>query len=464
MSNMNIDKIIFNTAINGGMIKYGDTIVVGVSGGADSMCLLQFLISIKEKYALNLIVAHINHNLRGEEATRDQNFVENTCNTLNIECRVLNADINKISEQTGESSEECGRRVRYEFFNKLSGKNGKIATAHTLSDNTETILFNIVRGTGLKGMIGIPRTRDNIIRPIIDITRQQVEDYCCENNIKYVTDSTNLTNDYSRNKIRNTVIPVLKDINPSFEQSMSRISRIVEQSFSTMISLSQDLLESARVKNGYSCNILLKGNSNILKQAIIIMLKNSGCKSYEEKHINLIYNIVVAKSGAVQLPNNYTVTASQEILRVYKNINDKNIITSDEKQSEFFKENTCFVINDKKIQIKIISKQEFDEIAKVHNLLVKNAVDYDIITSDALFRTRLPKDVFKQQGRGVTKTLKKLFIEAKVPSEIRNILPVLAIKNKILWVYGFGVSQECAVTEKTKNVAIIMVEILENIQ
>ena len=462
MSNMNISEIIFNTAVKGGMINFGDTIVAGVSGGADSICLLHFLVSIREKYALNLIVAHINHNLRGEEALRDQNFVENACNALNVECKVLSADINKISAQTGESSEECGRRIRYEFFNELSGKKGKIATAHTLSDNAETILFNIARGTGLKGITGIPRTRDNIIRPIINITRQQVEDYCCENNIEYVTDSTNLTNDYSRNKIRNTVIPVLKDINPSFEQSISRLSNIVEQHLSTVTALSQNLLESAKVKNGYSCNVLSNSNSTILKQAVIIMLQNLGCKSYEEKHISLIYDIIVAKAGAVQLPNNYMVTASQGVLRVYKNTTHKSIINSTEKQGEFFKEKTCFVINDKKIHIKIISKQEFDEIAKVHNLLVKNAVDYDIITSDTLIRTRLPKDVFKQKGRGVTKTLKNLFIEAKIPSEKRDVLPVLAVKNKVLWVYGFGVSQECAVTEKTKNVAIISVETSDN--
>ena len=180
MSN-NIRDIIYNTAVNGGMISQEDTIVVGVSGGADSMCLLHFLLSVRNELNLNIIVAHINHNLRGKEALRDQSFVESTCKALNVECRVLSADINKISAETGKSSEECGRKIRYEFFNSLAEKNGKIATAHTLSDNSETILFNIARGTGLKGITGIPRTRENIIRPIIDITRQQVEEYCREN-------------------------------------------------------------------------------------------------------------------------------------------------------------------------------------------------------------------------------------------------------------------------------------------
>lgn len=454
----NIKEIILNTAINGGMIKYGDTIVAGVSGGADSMCLLHFLVSVREEYNLNLIVAHINHNLRGEEALRDQTFVENVCISLNVECKVLSANINEISAKTGESSEECGRRIRYEFFDKLSGQNGKIATAHTLSDNAETILFNITRGTGLKGITGIPRARGNIIRPIIDITRQQVEDYCQENNIDYVTDSTNLTNDYSRNKIRNTVVPVLKDINPSFEQSISRLSIIVEEHLRTVTSLSQSLLENAKIKNGYSCKVLSTADVTILKQAVIILLQREGCKSYEEKHINLIYDIVLSQFGAVKLPNDYTVTASQGILRVYKSKIEKNIANSTKIHTNFLKEKNRFVINDKKIQIEIISKQKFDEIAKVHNLLVKNALDYDIITFDTLVRTRLPKDIFKQQGRGVTKTLKKLFIEEKVPSEIRDTLPVIASRNNILWVWGFGVSEDCAVTDKTKSVALITIE------
>lgn len=453
MSN-NIRDIIYNTAVNGGMISQEDTIVVGVSGGADSMCLLHFLLSVRNELNLNIIVAHINHNLRGKEALRDQSFVESTCKALNVECRVLSADINKISAETGKSSEECGRKIRYEFFNSLAEKNGKIATAHTLSDNAETILFNIARGTGLKGITGIPRTRENIIRPIIDITRQQVEEYCRENNIEYVTDSTNLTNDYSRNKIRNIVIPVLQDINPAFEHTISRLSTIADQHLTAISALAQSLLDNSQVKNGYSCKVLSTADDTVLKQAVILLLQGYGCNSYEEKHIKLIHNIIINGQGAVQLPNNYTATASQGILRIHKNTSKQ----STEKECELFKSKTFFVINNKKITVQIILKQEFDENAKVHNLLVKNSLDYDIISFDTLIRTRQPKDVFKQQGRGVTKTLKKLFIEAKIPSEIRDTLPVIAIENRVLWVSGFGASQECAVTENTKNVAVINVE------
>lgn len=449
----NVREIIFNTAINGGMINHCDSIIVGVSGGADSMCLLHFLVSIQKEYSLNITVAHINHNLRGAEAMRDQHFVEAECEKLGVECKVLSADINEISANTGEGSEECGRRIRYEFFSQLCAENGKIATAHTLSDNAETILFNMVRGSGLKGLVGIPKVRDNIIRPIIDITRQQVEAYCNENNISYITDSSNLTDDYSRNKIRNNVVPVLKDINPTFEQAFSRLSQIVCEQLDTVNFTANRLLNTSKVKNGYSCEKLLSEDIAIVKQAVINILQNIGCTSYQEKHISLIYNIIKDKHGAVQLSDEFTAVSNQGIFRVYRN--NQNI--KFENNIYLFKEKNEFVINNQKITVEIMTKQEFDEIVKIHNLLVKNAFDYDIIPFDTKIRTRMPKDRFKPYGRGITKTLKKLFIDAKIPAEKRNLIPVIASENRVLWVYGFGVAQDCAVTENTKNVAIIRV-------
>ncbi|MEE0266050.1 MAG: tRNA lysidine(34) synthetase TilS [Acutalibacteraceae bacterium] len=449
----NVRDIIFNTAINGGMINHGDSIVVGVSGGADSMCLLHFLVSIQKEYALNITVAHINHNLRGEEALRDQHFVEAECEKSGVECRVLSADINEISAKTGEGSEECGRRIRYEFFSQLSSENGKIATAHTLSDNAETILFNMVRGSGLKGLVGIPKVRGNIIRPVIDITRQQVEAYCTENNISYITDSSNLTDDYSRNKIRNNVVPVLKDINPTFEQAFSRLSQIVSEQLGTVNSAANKLLHSSKVKNGYSCEKLLCEDIAVVKQAVINILQSVGCTNYQEKHISLICNIIRDKHGAVQLSNEFTAVSNQGVFRVYKNSQNNKT----ENEILLFKEKNEFVINNQKITVEIITKQGFDEIVKIHNLLVKNAVDYDIIPCDTQIRTRMPKDTFKPYGRGITKTLKKLFIEARIPAEKRSLLPVIASENRVLWVSGFGAAQDCAVTEKTKNVAIIRV-------
>lgn len=457
MSNT-IKQIILNTLSENNMISYGDRIIVGVSGGADSMCLLHFLISIRKEMSLELIVAHINHNLRGDEAMRDQNLVSDFCCNNNVQCEILSADINKISAETGESSEECGRRIRYEFFNKLCEQNGKIATAHTLSDSCETVLFNIARGTGLKGLTGIPKLRDNIIRPLIDITRQQVEQYCNENKIIFITDSTNLENDYNRNKIRNIAIPVFKDINPSFEFSVARLLKIAEEQLCLLDKLANNVLSNAQTKDGYNCGIIRKNDSIIIKQIVINILKKARCTSFEERHINLIVDSVYNLNGVVQLPGGFICSAKQGVLRVYKSVEQNNHKKSVNINRAIFPKKSCeFVVNNQKISVQIISKEEFDKIMKVNKLLVKNSLDYDIIHDETQFRTRMSGDVFKQFGRGVSKSLKKLFSEAKIPSEKRDDIIVLAEGSDILWVQDFGVSQISAVTPDTKKVAVIFI-------
>ncbi|MCM1544504.1 MAG: tRNA lysidine(34) synthetase TilS, partial [Ruminococcus sp.] len=158
------------------MLTNVKSVVVGVSGGADSICLLHFLSKIREKYGIVLSAVHINHNIRGEEAKRDENFVRCFCNSLGIECHVFSIDVPKLAKDLSLSEEECGRKVRYECFNKINAD--AVAVAHTLSDSIETVIFNLTRGTGLKGVCGIPPVRDNIIRPLIEITRDEVEEYC----------------------------------------------------------------------------------------------------------------------------------------------------------------------------------------------------------------------------------------------------------------------------------------------
>ncbi len=197
------------------MIDRGDTVVVGVSGGADSVCLLHFLSTIRGEYDIVLKAVHINHGIRGEEAERDEIFVKSLCEKLCVELFTFHRDVPSLAKEFGLGIEECGRRVRYEAFSSLNAD--KIAVAHTSSDNFETVLFNLIRGTSLTGISGIKPKRDKIIRPLINITRSEVEDYCAENELDYIIDSTNLSTEYTRHKIRHNVIPILKSINPSAE-------------------------------------------------------------------------------------------------------------------------------------------------------------------------------------------------------------------------------------------------------
>ena len=201
------------------MLSPGAAVIAAVSGGADSMAMLLFLMKISERYSLSLTVAHVNHGLRGEEARRDEEYVRSFCEKNSLRFEVLHADVAALAKQSGETCEECGRRVRYEFFESID-KNAKIATAHTASDNAETMLFNLARGSSLKGLCGIPPVRGNIIRPLIFCTREDIEAFCRENSLDFVTDSTNLTLDYSRNKIRHIAVPALKEINSALQHLM----------------------------------------------------------------------------------------------------------------------------------------------------------------------------------------------------------------------------------------------------
>lgn len=206
----------------------GRTVAVGVSGGADSMALLHVLLELKDEFGMKIIACHVNHGIRGETADRDEKFVVEACKKLGVEVRVLRADVPGTAKKMHLGVEECGRRIRYDFFNSVAD-DVIIATAHTLSDRSETLLLNITRGASVKGLCSIPAVRGNIVRPLIDCTRADIEKYCSDNSIAFVTDETNFEDIYSRNRIRLNVIPELKKLNPSLEKAFLRLISNAEE-------------------------------------------------------------------------------------------------------------------------------------------------------------------------------------------------------------------------------------------
>lgn len=218
------------TIKNRNLIQKEDKIVVGVSGGPDSMCLLHILLNLKKELDFNIYVAHINHGIR-EEAIVDAEYVRNFCKNNDIEFYLKEENVTKISKMEKLSVEEAGRKVRYDFFEEVlvNVKGTKIATAHTASDNAETVLMNLIRGTGTSGLKGITAIRDDkYIRPLIECERKEIEEYCKTYNLNPRHDKTNDENTYTRNKIRNILIPFIeKEFNPSFVSSLNRLSEIV---------------------------------------------------------------------------------------------------------------------------------------------------------------------------------------------------------------------------------------------
>ena len=231
MKRLNIvEENFLNTIKENNLINEGDKIVIGVSGGSDSITLLYLLNKYKEKFKIKLYVCHINHKIR-EDSTIDEQYVENMCEKMNVPFYKKRVQVEQIAKENKMGTEEAGRIIRYEFFREIAKKENanKIAIAHNMNDNAETMLLNLIRGTGLLGLEGITQKENNIIRPLINSKKTDINNFCKENNIEYKIDSTNKQNIYRRNIIRNEVIPKLEEINPNIVETLSRTSKIIKQ-------------------------------------------------------------------------------------------------------------------------------------------------------------------------------------------------------------------------------------------
>lgn len=418
------------------MLKNNDTVIVALSGGSDSMTLLDVLFRLRDKYNLKLIAAHINHCLREAESDRDEAFVKTYCEEKGIECRVLKINVSDCREN-GESVEEAGRRIRYGFFKSID-ENAKIATAHNLSDRVETFLFNLTRGTGTKGLCSIPAVRDNIIRPLINITKEEIVDYCKENNIPFVTDSTNNSDIYTRNNIRHNVVPVFRNINPKFEHSVSKTVDAVTEDEIFLLSMAEDLYVKSKLDNGFSVEILSNAPKPVLKRTVIKILSEK-CKSMvEAKHILSVIDLL-SNGGSVQIANGVTV-------RVRKNVLDF------PKFEEI--EPWCMKFSEGMIKypygILNVHKNVTDGTQKCNKQVLLNSIDCDKIVGTIKIRCRKSSDKFRLQKNSLEKPLKKLFNEYSIPPEERYKIPLICDDEKILWIKGFGASAEVKCTNQTK--------------
>lgn len=441
-----VKKKFLTTIEESKMLSNTDNVIVGFSGGADSVCLLSLFNTYKGKFGIKLVAAHINHGIRGDEALRDVQFAEAFCNKNGIEFRLCEADCIKQAQENSETVEEAGRRIRYGFFSQLCSENSRIATAHNANDNAETVLFNLTRGTSLKGVCGIPVVRDNIIRPLIKCTREEIEGYCKENNLGYVTDSTNLSDDYTRNKIRHLVLPVLKQINPNicdsvtaFCDSASDINFFLEQEAD--IAFEKALLSP----NAYDALYLKTLPKALSSKVIIKAFSKLSEKKLDSKKINELYNLL-QNGGRQQVFGNIFAESTKGKLRLFYKTNtpvDSRVEVSD---IPFFS-----LYGDFEVEISKYTNSS----KKIHQLVLDNLIDCDKIDGKIFLRTRKSGDEFTIQKRKITKTLKKLFNEAGVPIEKRDGIPVLCDEKGVVWVYGFGVNARCRVTSESTDIILV---------
>ena len=374
------------------LIFKGDTVVCAVYGGADSMALLWALYLLKEEWDLTISAAHFNHHLRGEESDRDEQFVREFCNGYGIPLHVGSAQV--VSGKKG--LEAAAREARYAFLQTLPGK---IATAHTADDNAETVLMHLVRGTGLKGLGGITPSRGNLIRPMLNVTRAEVEAFLEEYAVDYIHDSSNSTDEFLRNRLRHHVMPLLKAENPKLAENLSAMALRLREDERALSDLSQ--LDRPEVEK------LRTMAPAVRTRALENFLKGNGVREPEAVHIRLLESLVFSDnpSARANFPGGITIGRIYGLLEVVSETALPAI--------QF----TCTPATE------IINTANTFTVVPVGNLSIRSRQSGDTI--------RLP---------GGTKSIKKLFIDRKIPASRRDQIPILCDDAGILGIPGIAVN------------------------
>lgn len=437
------------------MLSPGERVLCGLSGGADSVSLVYALYLL----GYDVTAVHVDHMIRGEEAQRDRLFAQQFCEKLSIPFECRSVDVPQRAKQLSVGLEECGRIVRYEIFSQLSEKYScKTATAHTLSDSAETVLFNIARGSSVAGLGGIPAVRGNIIRPLIQVTREEVEAFCSEHGLEYVNDSTNSDTVYTRNMIRHSLVPQFKKINPSFHYAIARLSQCAASDDAYLADMAGSALDECKNAGGWSVERLRKLPDPILRRAITIMA--DGC---DYRHIELIKEMISDGSGAVEIDFERTLAVHKgSVIRKKKT----------EELGEWSAELDFSETNlpdGRRLCCETVPIEFIKSSENSHNLLFTDLIDYDIIlercseNKPLTIRNRREGDRFTPNGRGITKQVRKLFNEKGIPVHMRSRCMMFDIAGEIVWIEGFGAAQGYAVGKTTEKVLIIKICKGENI-
>lgn len=428
------------------MLPEDSAVLVGFSGGADSMALLSVLDELSEEFHWKLTALHVNHGLRGEDADHDEQVCKEFCQMRQIPIQVLHVNVARIAGETGEGIEECGRRIRYAWFRKkgeelFPDSDWEIATAHNANDSVETLLFHLARGTSLKGMSGIPPVRDNIVRPLIECTRAEIETYCTERELPFCTDKTNFDPHFARNRIRNRVLPELEKINPGALECMSRSMRSFAMDEAFLEERTRVVLEEAEDKDGsYRTHPILQAPRAISYRALAEILKRYSGSPPETRHIETLYGFL-SSGGKLQIPTGiYVCVRHGKLFSLPK---------EPEKAEPFAFPGAS--------RVKLPYGTLQISVEKIQGPLLEKLLDYDKITGDFIVRNRRPGDRFRPCGRNLSKPLKALFEEKDIPAFRRDSITILEKDGEIAWMEGFGPSEHFAADSKSQNLMRVSV-------
>lgn len=458
---MNLKKTKIQTSFreniqNNKLIEKNDTIIVGASGGPDSQFLIYLLNSIKDEYKLKIVLAHLNH-LHRKEAINDENLVKETAHKLNLEFRVKRASMDDYAKTHKISAEDAGRRLRYEFFNELASQyeNSKIAIAHNKNDQAETVLMRLIRGTGLDGMVAMDFRNGNIIRPILSFSKDEIISYLDSNLISYAIDKTNLSNDYTRNYIRNQIIPEFSTINPKavdaiynlsmlLKEDLKIVDRSIDSLYKEVLVLEDenqilfDLSKFDQLEDFYQKRLLRKA---------IGRLKNN-LKDISKKNIDEFLSLTTLATGKKIIKDDLEFIKNYKTYQLSKVENNLNL------------ENFAFLSLAEEINFngKIIKATLVNSMGEKNKNIAY--FSFDKLKFPLKLRYREKGDTFKPLGFNHNKKLKEFFIDQKIDRNLRDQIPIILSDDKIIWLVGFRQSEEFKVDKEDKN--IIKIEVRDD--
>lgn len=424
------------------MLGPGELVICAVSGGADSMCLLDVLIKASAERDYRVAAAHFNHRLRGEQSDSDESFVTEYCHKNKITLYTGAADVGSYAEEKGMGTEEAARELRYAFFEETARNAGasRVATAHNANDNAETVLMNMARGSGLKGLCGIPPVRGIYIRPLLGCERETILSYLSENKIEHVEDETNSRPIYTRNRIRLNVLPSLISVYPGFLSAVTSNSELLRKDEEYLTGIAGDILSEAEKEAGTIrmdaaklSGLSFSISSRVIRGAAMLL-----DKSLDSVHIDSILKLSASRSPSGRL----TLPGGLYVYRDYSGI----IFSSGEPDNVSFAE-ICLK-PDEWSAIPELGMEFFLENSskteKIHTSFNTFFFKKNNICGNIVVRSRKIGDRIELYGKKGTKTLKKLFIDMKIPVYKRNSIPVICDEKEVLAIPGIGISSKHA--------------------
>jgi len=449
------DKVL-KTIRDNEMLGSGDKVIIGVSGGFDSTALLYLLDSLKTKLGIKLYVAHLNHKIRGAESDKDMEYVKKISKKLGITCFCESFDVPGFAKQKKMNLEDAARTFRYGYFERVAVKTGanKIASGHNADDNIETFIMRLIRGSGLKGLRGIPAVRGGIIRPLINTYRKDIEHYLKEKNIKPRTDQSNFDTSLFRNRIRHELLPLLESYNSNIKDALQRSIRLAKQEYDLIEREAEKLcgklatkktgMISLNVRKLSGLNIAVA--SEIMRKAIAYVKKD--LVDISSVNIDDIFSILSSKRGKLNLTGAFIEKKKDRLL-----ISAKMPQKTKEKQFS----HTLYIPGETNVnEAGYTIESELISMSNRLKLKIRDPlralVDYDKIKAPLIIRNRKPGDVFYPLGLKGKKKLQDIFVDEKIDIDERDRIPVVEDGKNIVWIVGYRVSDKAKVTPKTNKV------------